>query len=413
MQKTFTLTLVFLVTFLNVAVAQELIVKSLTEDPNNAFISVKNEKKDLAGRPCGLVRVLLPVEGAEFEGCVTTVNKTGEYWVYMEDGSHELTISHPKFHPLTIDFLDSGIGKIRGKRIYILTLLLPAYSEKSIQQFTIRYSPKNAIVLIDAKPYQGENGVVTASLPIGQHDYIVTAPGYDPIDGSIRLKADAPSSIIIDLKKSKSKTAVTAARHTETDDQPDRQPELQEEATITNSSESTSMTALQMMELGTDYYEGRNGKKKDYVEAMKWYRKAAEQGDTGGQNNLGYMYEHGYGVSQDYNEAVKWYRKAAEQGDTDGQNNLGSMYDYGNGVSQDYNEAVKWYRRAAEQGHADGQNNLGIMYLRGYGVARDYNEAIKWFLKAADQGHYGGQVNLVFMYDKGYGNIKDYLEIRK
>ena len=36
----------------------------------------------------------------------------------------------------------------------------------------------------------------------------------------------------------------------------------------------------------------------DYIEAMKRYRKAAEQGDADAQNNLGYMYENALGVPQ-------------------------------------------------------------------------------------------------------------------
>ena len=53
---------------------------------------------------------------------------------------------------------------------------------------------------------------------------------------------------------------------------------------------------------------------KSYTEAVKWYRKAAEQGHTGAQNNLGVRYDNGQGVTQSHTEAVKWYRKAAEQG---------------------------------------------------------------------------------------------------
>ena len=34
----------------------------------------------------------------------------------------------------------------------------------------------------------------------------------------------------------------------------------------------------------------------------------------------------GQGVPQDYAEAVKWYRKAAEQGDVNAQHNIGLMY---------------------------------------------------------------------------------------
>jgi len=44
------------------------------------------------------------------------------------------------------------------------------------------------------------------------------------------------------------------------------------------------------------------------------------------------MYEKGEGVPKGAAKAVEWYRKAAEQGDANGQNNLGRMYDAGEGV---------------------------------------------------------------------------------
>ena len=71
------------------------------------------------------------------------------------------------------------------------------------------------------------------------------------------------------------------------------------------------------------------------------------------------MYERGLGVSKNYKEAVKWYRFAAEQGLTKAQYNLGLMYADGRGVSQDNQEAVKWYRLAADQGHARGRRGGG------------------------------------------------------
>ena len=61
---------------------------------------------------------------------------------------------------------------------------------------------------------------------------------------------------------------------------------------------------------------------RDDAEALKWWRKAAEQGDAKAQFNLGVMYDKGQGVMRNYAEAAKWYRKAAEQGDADAQRNL-------------------------------------------------------------------------------------------
>jgi TPR repeat protein len=83
---------------------------------------------------------------------------------------------------------------------------------------------------------------------------------------------------------------------------------------------------------------------------------------------------------------MKWYRKAAEQGNALAQNNLGSMYRDGLGVPQDHAEAMKWYRKAAEQGNALAQNNLGFIYSTGRGVAQDYILAHLWFNLAAAAG---------------------------
>ena len=54
---------------------------------------------------------------------------------------------------------------------------------------------------------------------------------------------------------------------------------------------------------------------KDEVEAVKWYRKAAEQNYAEAQYNLGCCYANGQGVAKDEVEAVKWFRKAAEGGE--------------------------------------------------------------------------------------------------
>src|SRR5438067_12457513 len=52
----------------------------------------------------------------------------------------------------------------------------------------------------------------------------------------------------------------------------------------------------------------------DFEEAIRWYRRAADQGHAGALNNLGAMYAHGWGVPQDAAKAATWYREAAELG---------------------------------------------------------------------------------------------------
>ena len=76
-----------------------------------------------------------------------------------------------------------------------------------------------------------------------------------------------------------------------------------------------------------------------------------DAGDTTGQLNLGVMYARGSGVPKDYAEAVKWYRMAAEQGHAKAQFNLAVMYARGRGVPEDDVRAYAWYNLAAEQGY--------------------------------------------------------------
>ena len=51
----------------------------------------------------------------------------------------------------------------------------------------------------------------------------------------------------------------------------------------------------------------------------------AEAGDANAQNLLGVMYDVGFGVSEDDKEAVKWYRKAAAQGNAQAQEELDDL----------------------------------------------------------------------------------------
>jgi TPR repeat protein len=87
---------------------------------------------------------------------------------------------------------------------------------------------------------------------------------------------------------------------------------------------------------------------------------------------IGDAYYYGHGVARDYSEAARWYRSAAEHNSAMAQSTLGDIYYYGRGVPQDFVAAVQWWQLAAEQGIAVAQLNLGVMYANGDGVPRDY-----------------------------------------
>jgi TPR repeat protein len=95
------------------------------------------------------------------------------------------------------------------------------------------------------------------------------------------------------------------------------------------------------------------------------------------------MHSRGEGLPKDDAEAVKWLRKAADQGHAEAQYNLGQLYRESTGVPQDYAQAASWFRKAADQGNIGAQNNLGGMYENGWGVPKDDIEAYAWYNLAA------------------------------
>jgi TPR repeat protein len=171
--------------------------------------------------------------------------------------------------------------------------------------------------------------------------------------------------------------------------------------------------AQSQYEIGSTFHFGSLGVAMNGAEAVKWFRRAAEQNHAGAQNNLGACYENGRGVAKNDTEAVKWYRKAAEQSYAAAQFNLGACYGEGLGVAKDGVEAVKWYRKAAEQNYPAAQFNMGCCYATGRGVAKDEAEAVKWYRKAAEQNLAVAQFNLSNCYHMGEGVAKNEVESAK
>lgn len=95
--------------------------------------------------------------------------------------------------------------------------------------------------------------------------------------------------------------------------------------------------------------------------------------------------------SGNYSEAVRWYRKAAEQGNRKAQYWLGISYLGGHGIASDNLMAFHWINKAAEQGDGDSLCFLGacsVDGLKGF-IQRDMTEAYKFFIHA----HAAGQEN--------------------
>lgn len=125
-----------------------------------------------------------------------------------------------------------------------------------------------------------------------------------------------------------------------------------------------------------------------------WERRA-RAGDPVAQNVVGMAYKYGEVIAQNHSLSLRWFLKAARQGDADAQFNLGRVYGKATGAvygkqraaPRDDVAATHWYQSAAEQDHGPAQRNLADMYAQGSPtVPRDRARAVFWLKRAAAAG---------------------------
>ena len=149
---------------------------------------------------------------------------------------------------------------------------------------------------------------------------------------------------------------------------------------------------------------------RDYEEAARWFRKAAEQGLARAQCSLGDAHKRGDGLPKDLVEAALWYDRAAKQGYAPAQFELGSSYESGLGIDQDRAEAFNWYRKSADNGYHLALFKMGVLYSEGKDVRPDYAEAVRCFQEAAKRGLSAAYINLGHLYAEGKGVPQDEAE---
>ena len=197
------LSFVLLFAAISSAFAQELTVKSF-KLASSDLTAQTQPRKDLNDCNCALIKVGIGLQGVQFEGGImgNVENKIGEYWVYMPQGNRQLKVKHANYAPIMVTFADYGVEKLESNRTYELIITASGSTQVAQKQrLTIRYSPSSATVLVDNKMVKGTNGVAQTTLPVGQHSYIVACDGYESEEGTVKLKASAPSNIQITLTK--------------------------------------------------------------------------------------------------------------------------------------------------------------------------------------------------------------------
>lgn len=92
-------------------------------------------------------------------------------------------------------------------------------------------------------------------------------------------------------------------------------------------------------------------------------------------------------TQKNFTEAFKWFKIAADKGNVKAAAILGAMCYNGEGVSKNETEGFKWYKLAAEGDYLEAKHNVGLFYAAGKGVQANYHEARKWLKEAAKEGY--------------------------
>jgi uncharacterized protein len=176
-----------------------------------------------------------------------------------------------------------------------------------------------------------------------------------------------------------------------------------------------------MFNLGASYYNG-DGVAIDDTSSYAWFLLAKETGNSAAEDALrradsekkaslsgallkiAKMFEAGDELPKNADEALKWYRKAADIGDTEASVRIAEiLLGHGrNPNSDDYAEVRRRCQKAAER-YSPAAYCLALIYRRGLGVPQDQRETIKWLNRAAEMEYARATLDLSEAFAKGEG----------
>ncbi len=155
--------------------------------------------------------------------------------------------------------------------------------------------------------------------------------------------------------------------------------------------ESNELNAMKLAEeglkrmdiqiLAEEYRQMQNESLKEIT--LQKLQKYADKGEWRAQFEMGLINEN----NRNYDEAIRWYKMAAQNGSSGAMRNIGMIYYYGKEREVDYHEAYDWFMsaiRCASNTHA--MYLVGEMFEKGLYVDKNLQTAISWYQKAQRQG---------------------------
>ena len=97
------------------------------------------------------------------------------------------------------------------------------------------------------------------------------------------------------------------------------------------------------------------------AEEFEQLKQKAEAGDAGAMGEVANIYYRGNyncGVNRDFAQALSWFLRAAEAGNTDVYLTIATIYEKGSAGERNQEKAYEWYKKAAELGSSEAEAHL-------------------------------------------------------
>ena len=192
--------ILFILLFANTVFADKFIVESFKPDPNDLSARMEN-RKDINGDFCAIIKVLSDIEGLKFDanvGITHQIYKQGYYWLYISPGERQLKIMKEGFItlqytiPLTIE----------SSNVYVMVLTNENktlnFSDKTAK-LNISSNPTGASISIDGIPTPMKTNDEVKAITIGKHKISLKIEDYEPFDTIVSVEKDMLNNININL----------------------------------------------------------------------------------------------------------------------------------------------------------------------------------------------------------------------
>lgn len=371
-------------------VGQEITVVKMTQ--TTSVQALTRRRDDPKGEACALLKVQFPIQHADFDGNIVgdVAFKTNEYWVYMPEGSAELTVSYRDFPAKTIAFRDYGIEKLESKVTYELTLLGKRKDAPQLYNFGLIALAENDVAKAyccfakaaqDEYPYAFYNLAElylkpgTDAEPIFReslqeaYKYLKRAASFDIPEAQYRF-----GQLLLNSQKQKYGSTLKLEDASESSAD-------YAWAFINKAAARGVPEAISALAAHNDNNAGGGSLNEQSIQLME---NEAQKGNTKYLYNLAEYY-----IKNKFaNKGEVWLSKLINQEETGKYDDinrqiflLGQLFER----KRENDKAIYWYQRGDERGDVKSQYCLGKMYYDGQNIRRDYAKAYELFQKASCQ----------------------------